>query len=195
MISISPLTQRYSPEAYLALEETARERHEYIDGEIRLMPGGTRNHCKLGIWLCVLLTLAIDSQPYEVYNGDMRLWIPQRNAYTYPDLTIVPQPSETQPGRDDVVINPVLIAEVLSKSTQAYDRGEKFAIYKAIPTLQEYLLIDQYQVEVWQFIKQPDGQWQEIILSGLDATLTLTFANVTIQLADLYQKTDLIPEK
>lgn len=139
--------QLYSPEEYLAFEETARERHEYheyIDGEIGLMPGGRRNHAKLGGRLFFLLTLALDSQPYEIYPSDMRIWIPARNVYTYPDLTMTLYPSQTQPGRDDVVMNPVLVAEVLSKSTQAYDRGEKFAIYKAIPTLQEYLLIDQY---------------------------------------------------
>jgi len=182
----------YSPEEYLAFEETAPERHEYIDGEIRAMPGGRRNHAKLAGRLFFLLTLALDSQPYEIYPSDMRLWIPQRNVYTYPDLSITLYPSQTQPGRDDVIMNPVLIAEVLSKSTQAYDCGEKFEIYKAIPTLQEYVLVDQYQVQVSQFIKQADGQWQEIIYTGRDAILTLTLANVVIKLSDLYQKTNLI---
>jgi len=195
MMSANTLTQTYSPQEYLDFEETAQERHEYIDGEIRVMPGGTRNHCKLGIQMGFLLNLALNNQPYEIYNGDMRLWIPQKNVYTYPDLTVVPKPSETQPGREDVIMNPVLIGEVLSKSTQAYDYGEKFEIYKAIPTLQEYVLVDQYQVQVWQFIKKPDAQWQEIIYSGRDAILTLTLANVVIKLADLYQKTDLISEQ
>ncbi|AFY59411.1 Uma2 family endonuclease [Synechococcus sp. PCC 6312] len=181
----------YSPEEYLTFEETALERHEYLDGEIRLMPGGMPNHNKISGRSYALLLTGLDSQPFDVFHADQRLWIPEKNTYTYPDVMVLPDPWESQPGREDNLMNPVLIAEVLSKSTQAYDRDEKFDIYKAIPSLREYLLVDQYQLEVWQFIKQPDHQWSETILNGLDATLALTIANITIKLTDLYQKTNL----
>jgi len=186
------LNQTYSSQDYLAFEETAQERHEYIDGEIRLMPGGMPNHNIISGQLYILLRVALDLKPYMVFHADQRLWIPEQNVYTYPDVMVLPDPWDSQPGRDDNLMNPVLIAEVLSKSTQAYDYGEKFEIYKAIPTLQEYVLVDQYQVQVSQFIKKNDAQWQEIIYTGLDATFPLMIANVTIKLADLYQKTNLI---
>ena len=193
MMSQATTPKLYSPQEYLAFEETALERHEYLDGDIRPMPGGMPNHNIISGQLYSFLRVALNLKPLMVFHADQRLWIPEKKVYTYPDVMVLPDPWESQPGRDDNLMNPVLIAEVLSKSTQAYDRGEKFEFYKSIPTLQEYVLIDQYQIQVSQFIKQSDSQWHENILNGQEATLTVTIANVMIQLADLYQKIDLIP--
>ncbi|MGV0029166.1 Uma2 family endonuclease [Phormidesmis priestleyi] len=121
---------------------------------------------------------------------DQRLWVPERNIYTYPDVMIVPKPVELQPGRKDTVINPIAIAEVLSDLTEAYDRGEKFAAYRTIATFQEYLLIDQYQPHVEQYVKQSANQWLFTEYNGLEARVSLATVAVEIALADLYENVE-----
>jgi Uma2 family endonuclease len=187
-VAIAPLpTKIYTPDEYLALEIEADARHEYRNGEIVPMTGGTPAHNELIRSLTVILSLGLHGKPYQVFITDQRFWIPERNLYTYPDLAIVPRPVELQPGRKDTVINPILIAEVLSDSTQAYDRGEKFAAYRAIATCQEYLLIDQYQPHVEQYIKQGANQWLFTEYKGLDARILLATVPVEILLAELYE--------
>ncbi|MES1025552.1 Uma2 family endonuclease [Gloeocapsa sp. BRSZ] len=139
------LEQRtYTDEEYLNIEVTSEERHEYVNGEIRLMTGGTPNHNDIAGNLYVLLKLALKGKPYRTFYADQRLWIADRNLYTYPDVMVVPRPLQLQIGRNDTITNPVMIAEVLPKSTQDYDRGEKFVAYRTIDSFCEYLLIDQY---------------------------------------------------
>jgi len=141
---IQTLEQRtYSREEYLEFETAAEERHEYVNGEIRPMTGGTPDHNELAINLATLLKSALRGKPYRIFAADQRLWIPDRNLYTYPDPMAIEKPLQLQTGLTDTVINPCFIAEVLSKSTQDHDHGEKFSAYRTVESFHEYLLIDQ----------------------------------------------------
>ncbi|WP_316789995.1 Uma2 family endonuclease [Thermoleptolyngbya oregonensis] len=178
----------YTPEEYLALESDAEERHEYLNGAIVPMVGGTPNHSLIIGNLAAALNFALKRQPYFVFASDQRLWIPQRKIYTYPDVMIVAGALQLQDGRKDTLINPVAIAEVLSNSTQAYDRGEKFKAYRTIPGFQEYVLIDQSSMHVEQYFKTAPRQWIFSEQDGETATLKLNTVPFELAFADLYDK-------
>jgi len=182
----------YTAEDYLALEVDSTERHEFVDGEIRLMTGGTPDHNVIAGNLLVALKLALRGKPYTTFVTDQRLWIPACNLYTYPDVMVIPQPVELQTGRTDTVINPGLIAEILSNSTKDYDRGDKFLAYRTMPTFQEYLLIDQYSIHVEHHVKTSPNQWLMTEYRSVDITLRLNSIDCQIRIEDLYEGTDLI---
>jgi Uma2 family endonuclease len=177
----------YTTGEYLEAEVLSEERHEYINGEIRLMTGGTPNHNKIAGNLFILLRLALGKRPYEIFFADQRLWLPNRSIYTYPDIMILEQPIQLQENRTDTVMNPCLIAEVLSKSTKDYDRSEKFIAYRTIETFQEYLLIDQYQIHVEHYVKTAVNQWLLSEYTDPQVTLSLNSVNLELKIADLYE--------
>lgn len=180
--------KKYSPEAYLELEDNSTERHEYIDGEILPMAGGMPNHNRILINIGAALNFALKRQPYDVFVSDQRLWIPRKRIYTYPDVMIVQGELQLQEGRKDTLINPLIIAEVLSESTEAYDRSGKFAAYRTIPTLQEYILIDQYSFHVEQYSRTEPRKWIFSEYDGEEAELIFSAIPFAISLADLYDK-------
>lgn len=151
------------------------------------MTGGTPDHNEIIANLIGVLKLLLKGKPYRTFSSDQRLWVPQLNNYTYPDVMVVAKPIELQPGRTDTITNPLLIAEVLSKGTKAYDRDEKFAAYRSIPSFQEYLLIDQYRVQVEQYSKTEANKWIFSEYSSTGDRLTLTSVPVEISVADLYE--------
>ena len=177
----------YTTEEYLEFEVTSEERHEYDNGEIRLMTGGTPDHNEIAGNLYILLKQALRKKPYRVFNLEQRLWLPERNLYTYPDLMVLEQPIQLQEGRMDTVMNPCLIAEVLSKSTKDYDRSGKFVAYRTIKTFQEYILIDQYQIHVEHYVKQNTNQWLLSEYRDPEVTLNLNAIDLQLKIADLYQ--------
>jgi Uma2 family endonuclease len=191
---IQTLEQRtYSREEYLEFETAAEERHEYVNGEIRPMTGGTPDHNELAINLATLLKSALRGKPYRIFAADQRLWIPDRNLYTYPDLMVVEKPLQLQTGRTDTVINPCFIAEVLSKSTQDHDHGEKFSAYRTVESFREYLLIDQYSIHVEHYVKTAANQW---LLSEYDdpqASLSLRAFAAQIDIIALYENIEIAP--
>lgn len=180
-------TKTYTAEEYLALEVESDIRNEFRNGELVEMTGGTPEHNEITSVLNALLRVALRGNPYSIFVADQRLWIPAAQVYTYPDIMVTPRPPERQPGRKDTVINPILIAETLSKSTQGYDRGEKFAHYRTIETFQEYVLIDQYQPHVEHYVKQATKQWLFTEYDHLENAFTLASIPVEIALADLYE--------
>ncbi|MBE9077197.1 Uma2 family endonuclease [Romeria aff. gracilis LEGE 07310] len=182
----------YSHEEYLEFETASEERHEYVDGEIRPMTGGTPDHNDIAGNLYVLLKLALKRKPYRTFYADQRLWIPDRNLYTYPDVMVIEKPVQLQTGRADVVMNPCLIAEVLSKSTQDYDHGEKFSAYRTIDRFREYLLIDQYSIRVEHYVKTAANQWLLSEYDNPNVTLTLSTLEAQIEIADLYEDVDAV---
>jgi Uma2 family endonuclease len=177
----------YTAEEYFALEVESDTRSEFRNGDIVPMTGGTPNHNELIRALTVVFSLGLHGKPYQVFLADQRLWIPECNLYTYPDAMVLPRPIELQPGRKDTVINPILIAEVLSDSTKAYDRDEKFAAYRTIATFQEYLLIDQYKPHVEHYVKRDVNEWLFMEYNGQNARIVLSSVSVEIALADLYE--------
>lgn len=178
-----------SVEDYFAIETRSEAtdgiRREYRNGEIIDMTGGTTTHNQLTLALVLLVKSAAKANNAQVFSSDVRLWIPSHNTYTYPDVMVVPQPIQLQEGRKDTVLNPLLIAEVLSASTRSYDRIEKFAAYRSIPSFREYLLVDQYQPYVEHFIRQQAGEW---IFRAYDAgTVSLSSLGLGLHLEKLYE--------
>ncbi|BAZ06133.1 Uma2 family endonuclease [Calothrix sp. NIES-3974] len=180
----------YSPDEYLEMEINSPERHEYIDGNMVLMTGGTPNHNQLALNLSGALNFSLKRQSFRVFVTDQRLWIPDHRIYTYPDVMVVAKPIQLQEGRKDTVINPVMIAEVLSKSTKSNYRDEKFAAYRTIPTFQEYLLIDQYKIHVEHYYKTDLNKWIFSEYQQEDAVISLVSIPFEISLADIYDNVD-----
>ena len=181
---VQTLIRRKSIEEYLATEETAEQRSEYRNGEIIAMAGGSINHNRI----IRNFSRLIESQVYEVFISDLRLWIPTYNEYTYPDILLIKGEPIFQENRTDTVINPSIIIEVLSKSTSNRDHGDKFAFYRSLNTFQEYILVNQYRVHIEQFRKNDDGNW---LLSESDnQSGILTLANGLYQIShrDIYAK-------
>jgi len=178
----------YTPEEYLALEEAADYKSEYIDGEIIPMAGGTVNHNRITGNIYAALNFAFKQQDYEVFMSDIRLWIPEKRMYTYPDVMIISGKPEFFNNRQDVVLNPRVIIEVLSKSTQDYDREDKFQAYRTISTFQEYLHIDQTQIRVEQYFKTGKKQWSLREYDAEDQAIAFNTVPWEISLADLYNK-------
>lgn len=184
----------YSPEEYLALEIDAEYKSEYYNGQIVPMAGGTPNHNQIAGNLYASLNFALKGQPYRVFIGDMRLWIPQQR-YTYPDVMVVSGQLQFAEGRKDTITNPSLIVEVLSDSTENYDRGEKFRLYRTIHTFQEYILIEQSEMHVEQFAKTATNQWLFSEYDGENAILALTAIQFQISLLDIYDKVEFYLEE
>jgi Uma2 family endonuclease len=178
----------YTPEEYLELEKAADYKNEYIDGQIIPMAGGTVNHNRIAGNFYAVLNFAFRQQEYEVFNSDMRLWIPQKRIYTYPDVTVIAGEPEFFNNRTDIILNPQVIVEVLSKSTKSYDRNDKFEAYRSIPTFQEYLLIDQTRIHVEQFSKTGKKQWALREYDEEDEAIALVTVPFEISLQDLYNK-------
>ena len=185
-------TKTYTAQEYLEAEVNSQDRHEFINGEIVLMAGGTPNHNEVTSILNAILRVSLKGKPYSIFASDQRLWVPQLNNYTYPDLMVVAKPIELQSGRTDTITNPLLIAEVLSKGTRAYDRDEKFAAYRSIPSFQEYLLIDQYRLRVEQYSKTDANKWIFSEYSCGGDRLMLTSVQVEIAIVDLYENIEFV---
>ncbi|MCL1469214.1 Uma2 family endonuclease [Argonema antarcticum] len=183
-------TKNYTAEEYLELEIASETRNEYYNGEIIPMTGGTPNHNDIAGNLYILLKLALKGKAYRTFYVDQRLWIPDVSLYTYPDVMVLQKPLELQTGRKDTVINPCFIGEVLSKSTQNYDRSEKFAAYRTIPTFQEYLLIDQYRIHVEHYVKTAVNQWIFSEYDDPNVTLSFRVFEFQIKIAELYENID-----
>jgi Uma2 family endonuclease len=180
-------TKTYTAQEYLEAEVNSVDRHEFINGKIILMAGGSPNHNEITSILNAILRVSLKGQPYSIFASDQRLWVPQLNNYTYPDVMVVAKPIELQSERTDTITNPLLIAEVLSKGTRAYDRDDKFAAYRSIPSFQEYLLIDQYRLRVEQYSKTDANKWIFSEYSSMGDKLMLTSVQVEVAIADLYE--------
>ncbi|MGV0102757.1 putative restriction endonuclease domain-containing protein [Nostoc sp. DSM 114160] len=183
----------YTPEEYLELEEAADYKSEYIDGQIIPMAGGTVNHNQIALNLSTELNFAFKKQNYRVFMGDVRLWIFQKRTYTYPDVMILAGEPEYFNNRKDIIVNPQVIVEVLSKSTKGYDREDKFQAYRTISTFQEYLLIDQTRIHVDQFSKTGKKQWTLREYDEEDEAIALVTVPFEISLQDLYDKVNFEP--
>jgi Uma2 family endonuclease len=189
-MTIAQETLYYSPAEYLELEVNSDIRHEYINGLIIHKTGGTPDHNQLAGNFYAILNFALKRQPYQVFVTDQRLWIPNRKIHTYPDIMVVQTPLVFAEGRKDTIINPVMIAEVLSTSTKGYDKDEKFAAYRTIPDFQEYILIDQYTMHVEQYSKTDNNKWIFSEYSNSHDSLNLAAIACQILLEDIYDKVD-----
>ena len=177
-----------TPEQYLEIDRAAEIRSEYFDGEMFAMTGGTRAHSTIKVNLVAESRRQLKDSPCHVFDSDMRIKIEATGDYAYPDLSVVCGETLVEDDHDDTVLNPVLIAEVLSPSTEAWDRGGKFARYRTISSLKEFLLIAQHEPRVERYQRREDGTWLLTEAIGLDAVLTLTSIDCRIELSELYDK-------
>ena len=181
--------RNYSQEEYLMLEESSLERHEYFQGEIFAMARGSPSHDLIGGNLRTELNVALRSRPCRVHGGDMKLKVEATGLMTYADVSVICEESRFEKTSSGVVLlNPQVIFEVLSKSTAGYDRGEKFAQYRQMPSLLEYVLISQYAVFVEHFTLEPDGRWALVSYGSLEESFTVGTLPATLALRDLYLK-------
>lgn len=179
-----------SPLEYLEQEETAEFKSEYIDGAIIPMAGGSVNHNQIAGNLYGELNFAFKRQDYRVFIGDVRLWIPILNTFTYPDVMVIAGEPEYYQNRTDTVTNPLLIIEVLSDSTQGYDRRKKFQAYRTIPSFQEYVLVSQTQVYLEQYSKVGKKQWSLQEYDAEDEIIKLNCLDLDVSFEDIFNKVD-----
>jgi Uma2 family endonuclease len=178
----------YSREEYLDREQQADYKSEYIDGEIVPMAGGTTNHNQIALNMATELNFAVKKLDYRVYMGDVRLWIPEKRIFTYPDLMLIHEEPIYYENRQDTILNPTLIIEVLSPSTQDYDREGKFAAYRTISSFQEYVLISQTKIYAEKFVKTGDKQGLFQEFSREDRQITLQSLDMPLSFSDIYNK-------
>jgi Uma2 family endonuclease len=181
-----------SLEDWLEDERAALEhRSEYVAGEVFAMTGASMGHNGIVMNIGRELSTQLKGRPCQVYANDMKVLIPAANAGKYPDLVAFCGEPELLDGRRDVLLNPSLIVEVLSDSTEAYDRGAKFALYRQIPSLREYLLVSQGQVLAELYTCTGDGRWTLTDYRSLTDRIPLPSLDCTLALAEVYDKVDL----
>jgi Uma2 family endonuclease len=177
----------YSPEEYLALEEKSDRKSEYYNGKIYLMSGATYNHNLICSNALFQLRLSLQGSGCSVVPSDMRVLIQEDEFYTYPDVSVICGEPEFLQGRSDTVTNPIMLVEVLSPSTFNYDRGQKFVFYRAIESLQIYLIIDQLEFSVECYQKLDDHTWQLTTYNQPDQEIELVGLGVSLKVSALYE--------
>ncbi len=178
---------KLAPTEYLELERRAVEiKHEFYHGEVFAMVGASRNHNYINVNLAGELRnrFKADKSSCKVASNDLRVKI--EGNYTYPDIVIHCGDAEFEDAELDTLINPVAVIEILSDSTEAFDRGKKFEYYRAIPTLQEYILVSQYEFYVEQFTRRNDGKWEYASYKDADQILKMESVNCELPLSEIY---------
>ena len=191
-------TTHFTPDEYRVMEETAAERHEYCNGEIIAMAGGSEVHSAIATNLLVYLGFLLRDTNFRLYNSDLRVWIPEYNCGTYTDLMVVDGQPQLNGDRTDEILNPLVIVEVLSPSTEGYDRGDKFRKYRSLRSFCEYLLVSQTEPYIEQYHKLDDGsdseallqavRWQWQVYDHLDQSILLHSLNVEVPLGEVYRR-------
>ncbi len=183
--------QHYTIEEYIELVKNSDERLEYFDGEIVSMAGGKIAHGAISANIIRSLGNRLEDRPCQVYGGDAAVKVPRALPFRLPDVSVVcGQPVIEEMQGIEMLVNPLLIVEVLSPSTENYDREAKFLAYQSIAGFQEYLLIAQHRPHVTQYIRQPDGRWLRADIEGLAATITLSSLDVALPLSEIYRMVD-----
>ncbi|MEG4839562.1 Uma2 family endonuclease [Microcoleus sp. B9-D4] len=177
----------YTPDEYRELEETAEFRNEYRNGEIVKMTGGSINHSQIIGNIYAFLKSALRGKNARPFMSDLRLWIPRYRRGTYPDVMVVEGELVCTEGRKDEILNPVLIVEVLSKSTKDFDREDKFRFYRSIPEFREYVLVNQSEFLVAQYIKTESNEWLFREYEGESAIVSFASVEVQMSMLDLYE--------
>lgn len=179
--------RHYSIDDYFAVELNSAVRHEYYDGEIFAMAGASVAHNHITANLLGTLRTALRGTPCSAFGSDLRLMTPA-GLFTYPDVTVICGPLDLTRDHPDTVTNPVLLVEVLSEATRDYDRGEKLTLYKSIPALRDYLLIEQDRVLIEHHALGSDAVWTVNWVNQLDASIEIASIPATLQVADVYDR-------
>ena len=190
MVALRQL-RHFTPAEYLAIEDGAISKSEYYQGQIYAMAGGTVRYSQIASNTIATLSTSLAGKPCAVFNSDLRLHMHQNGLYTYPDVMVICGKVELLPGRQDTVTNPILIVEVLSESTRDYDMTIKFELYRGLPSLTHYLLIDSDKALLRYFRRLDNGQWLTQETQRLQDQIDLVGLDLQLPLAQLYRNVDL----
>ena len=183
----------YTVEAYLEIERSGLVKHEYYRGEIFALAGSSEAHNLILTNLLTSLNVQLRNRPCKVYPSDMRVKIPKTGLYTYPDVSIVCGTPQFDDAKHDTLLNPLIVIEILSPSTERYDRGKKFQNYRTVATLQEYILVSQDEYHIEHYINLNDGNWLLTSYDAVTMTVHLKTIDCTLTLEDVYNKVDIEP--
>ncbi len=192
-MSVIPKT-KLTPEEYLEIERKAEYKSEYFDGEIFAMAGARRNHNKIVGNLTGLVWQNLKGKDCEFYPSDMRVFIPKTGLYTYPDIVVICGEPKFQDKVFDTLLNPTLLIEVLSESTESYDRGKKFQHYRSSESLREYVLVSQDEARIEKYVKQGDGFWVLSEAVGTNAKIKLDAIDCELALSEVFDKVNFSDE-
>jgi len=192
-MSLPQVAHRLTESEYLVLERAAEFKSEFFDGEMFAMAGGTALHSLITANLTAEFGNRLQRSECVAYSSDLRVKVEENGLYTYPDLSVVCGPIQLMEGTNDTLVNPTVLVEVLSESTEGYDRGKKFELYRQIPSLREYVLVSQRDPRIESFQKQPSGQWVLNEAAGLEAKLALPSLGIVISLANVFAKVAFAP--
>jgi Uma2 family endonuclease len=177
-----------TPKEYLAIERAAEYKNEYVNGEIFAMTGASRKHNLISGNIYGELREQLKGRPCEVYPGEMRVKAPAARSYVYPDVVVVCGEPQFEDDYLDTLLNPTVVVEVLSKSTESYNRVDKTAYYRTIESLTEYLLVAQEEYRVEQYLKQADGRWLLSDVRSLENVIALEGIGCSLALRDIYDR-------
>jgi Uma2 family endonuclease len=192
-MSAVPKPHKLTVAEYFASEEKAERRSEFFNGEMFAMAGASREHNIITRNLVVMLHARLQGTPCEVFFTELRVKVERTGLYTYPDLLIVCGPEEYAPENRDTLVNPKVIIEVLSPSTERYDRTTKFRHYKQLPSVMEYVLVAQDEPLIERYVRQVDTSWGQVDFVGLDASLSLGTLPAVAPLAEIYRGVEFPP--
>jgi Uma2 family endonuclease len=180
-----------TPEEYLVIERRNEYKSEYIDGEMVAMTGASRRHNLITVNIAREISSQLRGRPCEGYISDMRVRVPSARDYTYPDVVVVCGEPQFEDDYVDTLLNPTVLIEVLSDSTECYDRGRKFGLYRTVESLAEYVLVAQDEYRVEQYVKQPDGRWLLSDHRSPEASVELASIQCALMLSEVYEKVTL----
>jgi Uma2 family endonuclease len=179
--------KHWTVEEYLSFERGSDEKHEFIDGNVYAMSGGSANHSALAGGIYATLFTQLFDRPCTPYTSDLRVKINHKD-YTYPDVSVVCGPAQFERDTTDILLNPVIIVEVLSPSTEKYDRGRKFQLYRTLPSMREYVLVSQDTARIERYLRHENHQWLYSDAVGLEAVLELPSIECVLRLSEVYKK-------
>ena len=180
-----------SPEEYLEIERKSETRSEYYDGVVYAMTGARINHIRIVTNLAVELATQLRGRRCDVLTNEMKVRLQGSRKFFYPDVTVLCGEPQFHDERRDIILNPLFVIEVLSESTEAFDRGAKFQAYQTLDSLKEYVLVAQDKPIVEQYVRQPDGKWTYTAVAGLESSLAQPSVECTLNLSAVYDKVDL----
>jgi Uma2 family endonuclease len=187
--------RRYTVQEYLALEEQSEQKHEYDNGEVLAMSGGTYEHSLVAANMSREVGIRLKGGKCRVLEANMRVALANTGKYVYPDFSVVcgPPSFEPQDPKRTTILNPRVVFEVLSDSTEGYDRGGKFAAYRTVDSLEEYVVVAQREAHVEAYLRQPDGTWSLATYTGVENAMRLRSLNIEIRLRDIYDGVEFRP--
>jgi Uma2 family endonuclease len=190
-MTTQPTSTLLTPDEYLAVEREAEFRSEYVDGVVYAMTGASLSHIRIVTNLTAELALQLRGRPCEALSNEMKVRMPDRRKFFYPDVAVLCGEPQFYDERTDIILNPVLIIEVLSPSTEAFDRGLKFQSYQRLESLREYVLVAQDKYVVEQYVRQSGEKWTYSATIGRESSLPLPSVECTLNLQSVYDRVDL----